>query len=190
MKIKTRVFLSLIVAFTVSASMATDKPAGKIGTTGITLSVKLMEGSDLLVSGSVVTLDGQAAPLRVGTERSYIAGATKEGGKGGKVVLSPGTVFDGFFITLTPTLTGDGKIDVEFAASKSKVNAIERIQSGDLEIQLPDVSSVELKQKVALDNGKEITLPFGTLVEPQKTASTGRPFLPTQYTLKIVATKS
>lgn len=139
-----------------------------------------------LTSTTVTTLDGQPAPVSIGTERSYIAEAKKDGDK---VVLTPGTVKDGFFMTLTPTLTQDGKITVEFVASKSEVTSFQNFKQGELEIQLPQVNLIELKQKFTLDNGKEISIPFGPLVEPVKSAEMGK--LPrTQFTLKLVATKS
>jgi len=161
------------------------KLTGHVGTTQVTLVVQLMEGDKRLTSAAVTTLDGQPAPIGIGRQLSYIAEAKKEGDK---LVVTPGVVKDGFFMTMTPTLTQDGKITVEFVASKSEVTAIQNVKQDDLEIQLPQVSTVDLKQKLALENGKEIVIPFGPLVEPMKSIETGKPAR-TQYTLKLVATK-
>lgn len=159
------------------------KLTGHVGTTQVTLTVQLMEGDKLQTSTSVTTLDGQPVPISIGTERAYVAEAKKEGDK---VILTPGIVKSGFFMTMTPTLAKDGKIEVEFVVSKSELTAINKFKQGDMEIELPQVSSVDLKQKVALDSGKEITIPFGPLVEPMQS---GKP-AHAKYTLKLVATKS
>lgn len=159
------------------------KRTGQVGTMQITIGVQLLEGDKRLISSQVTTLDGQPTPLDIGTKRPYIAEAKKEGDE---VVRTPGTVMDGFFMTLTPTLRQDGKIAVEFVANKSEVTSIQTFKQGDLEVEFPEVSTVRLKQKLTLDNGKEILIPFGALVEPMESVEAGK--LPrTQYTLKLVA---
>lgn len=180
--------LSLLFAVFTSTAIAADKVGeltGHAGATQVTLAVQLMEGDKRLTSTTVTTLDGQSVPISIGSERSYIAEAAKEGNK---VVLTPGMVKDGFFMTMTPTLTLDGKITVEFVVSKSEVTAIQSFKQGDLEIQLPQVSTLDLKQKLAMESGNEVVIPFGPLVEPMKSIETGKPAR-TQYTLKLVATK-
>ncbi len=159
------------------------KHTSQVGTRQITVSVQLLEGVKSLVSTVVTTLDGQPVPVNLGTERSYIAKAKKEGDK---VVLTPGTVKDGFFMTLTPTLTKDGKIEVAFEVIKSEVTSFSAFKQGDLEVQLPQVSTIELKHKVALDSSKPIEIPFGQLVMPPEGASVPMS-AHTQYTLKIFA---
>lgn len=192
--------LSLLFAVFTSAAFATDKAGdacpqtgyitsqvgGHVGATQVTLAIQLMDGDKLLTSTTATTLDGQPVPISIGNERSYIAETKKEGDK---VVVTPGMVKDGFFMTMTPILTQDGKITVEFIANKSEVTAIQTFKQGDLEIQLPQVSTVDLKQKLALENGKEIVIPFGPLVESMKSVETGKPAR-AQYTLKLVATKN
>lgn len=159
------------------------KLTSHVGTVQITVGVQLLEGTKGLTSFQLITLDGQPAPMNIEAERSYIAEAKKDGDK---VVLTPGTVKDGFSMTMTPTLAKDGKIEVEFVANKTEITAMNKFKQGDMEIELPQVNSIDLKQKLALDSGKEITIPFGPLVEPMQS---GKP-AHAKYTLKLVATKS
>jgi len=163
-----------------------EKNTGRASATQIILSVQLLEGDRLLTSSRLTTMDGQMAGMRVGSERSYVAETTKNGNT---VVMTADKVEDGFFTAaLTPTLTKDGNIEVEFDLKKSDLTSIQRFTQGDHETQLPQVSAINLKQKISLVSGKEAIIPFGPLVDTG-TADAGKSSR-TQYTLRIVATKA
>lgn len=157
---------------------------GNVGSSQFTLTVQLMEGDKRLTSATVTTMDGQPTPISIGSEYSYVAEARKDGDK---VILTPGVIKDGLFMMMTPTLVKGGKIAVEFAAKKSEITAIQNCKQGDLEIQLPHVRTVDLKQKLVLENGNEVEIPFGPLLEPMKNVEMGN-HPRTQYTVKLVAT--
>lgn len=170
LKMKKTVALSFLLSIVATSAYAADP---------VQLTVKLMEGDKLLNSTTISTIEGQSAPIDVGREIPYTANAMKEAGK---VVLIPGTAKDGFFMRMTPTLKKDGQIEVEFNAHKMTVTSISDYKMGDVTIQLPQVSSVELKGAIDLAEGKEASIPFG----PIKASSQGGA---TQYTLKLVAVK-
>lgn len=200
--------LSLLFAVYTSIAVAADKPGdhcptpgvmsqvggevmtcvgkwklvGQVGTTPVKISVQLLDGSKILSDMNVATLDGQPTPVSIGKEHTYIASATKEGDK---VTFTPGVVRDGFSMTLTPTLTLDDKIEVEVIATKAELVAINKIKQGDMEVDLPQINTMELKQKIAVGNGKQVTIPFGPVVKSEKAGEAER----SQYTLKITATK-
>ena len=155
---------------------------GHVGATPIKLSVQLTNGSKSLIDVKITTLDGQPAPIGIGTDHTYIASATKDGDK---VAITPGVVRDGFAMTLVPTLAKHGKIEVKFDASKSELTSINKYKQGDMEVELPQVTSMNLKQTITLEDGKEVTIPFGPMVNPVKTGET----MHSQYTLKLTATK-
>lgn len=159
---------------------------GHVGTTNVTLAVRVMEGKTLLTSASVTTLDGQPAPIGVGNLRTYVAESRKDGDK---VIVTTGTVKEGLFMTMTPTLIKKGKIKVDFVMSKVEVTAMSNVKQGDLTVQLPQIKSIDLKQALALDDGQEFVIPFGSLVNSTNdTAESGKLPHP-QYTLRITATK-
>lgn len=152
----------------------------------IKLSVQLMEGEKMVTSSMVTTLEGAAAPFSVADEVTYIAEAKKEGDR---VTLVPGVVRSGFFMDMTPTIATDGHIAVAFNATKSELMALSNLDQGDgMSIQLPQVSSVYLKQTVSLEAGKEMSIPFGPLMNENAGGGLTVPAQP-KYMLKLVATK-
>lgn len=94
-----------------------------VGTTPITLNVQLADGSKSLTNMSVTTLNGQPAPISIGSDHTYVASAKKEGDK---VTVTPGVVHEGVSMTLTPTLAKDGKIEVELVVVKDDLAAINK----------------------------------------------------------------
>lgn len=127
----------------------------------VKLTAKLMEGGKELISTEMHTLDGQPSPVGVGNVLPYMASAHTEGGK---VVIKQETVWDGVFMSFTPSLSKDGKIDVAFDVRQSAS---------------PTGNAIESKQHITLDDGKEASIPVG------KIHATSHE----QYVLKIVASK-
>ena len=159
------------------------KLTGQVGSTRVTLSLQLMDGDKRLLSTTVITRDGMPTPISIGNERSYISQAKKEGDR---VFVSTDVLKEGFFMTMTPTIQAE-KIAVDFVAMKSEITSMTGFSQGDLEVMLPQVKTIELKQNLLLDNGKEMVIPFGPLVAPTTPAEAITPLRP-QFTLKLVAT--
>jgi len=151
-----------------------------VGTTPVRLTVQLTDGSKTLIDVQGSTLNGQPFPISMGADHTYIASARKEGGK---VKIVSGVVHDGLSITITPTLTKDGKIEVNFVAEKAELTSMTKLKQGGLEVDLPQVRSIGMKQTIILDNGKDITIPFGDIIKPTEPKDPVR----SQYLLKMTA---
>lgn len=157
------------------------KKVGQVGTTPVSISVRLMEGDKLIESREVATLDGQRVQMWVGVQHHYAAQATKD--ETGKAVLTAGTLETGLGIALTPILTKDGKVTMEFTFDKSELTSLQTFKQDDLVIELPQVSAMTLNQKVVMKKGEEISIPFGELIRP-KVIGAAHP----QYLVKMIAT--
>ena len=159
---------------------------GHAGDAPVKLSVQLTDGAKTILSIDLTTHDGQPTPISIAREHAYVASAAKESGK---VTTTPRIAREGFWMTVTPKLTKDGKIEVVLNAAKSELTAMNNFKQGDLEIQLPQLSSIEWKQKVILEDGKAATImvstPSAPVGHPEKDSSAGWG----RYTLKLTATK-
>lgn len=145
----------------------------------VQISVRLMEGEKLVKMQHLISQDGKASPIEISREQSYIAQATKEGDK---VAITPGTVKSGLFLAFTPTIQKNGHINVAFSAKISDINSIQTFKQEDgMEVQLPQVTSSDLKGSIEVADGKEVSVPFGP-------SNPGNP-IKTKYTLKLVVTK-
>ncbi len=154
-----------------------DNKWKKIGTTQIAINVNILEGDKLLHSGTVFGLDGQTIPVSISKEysRQYTASATKTTKKSGEtaVELTSGTVKEGFSLGLTPALAKNGKIEVDLLAKKSNLTQLQTIRQGDLVIQAPQVSTLEMQQKFMLTNGETIAIPYGSMIPLPSAADSG-----------------
>lgn len=155
---------------------------GQIGTTMLSISVQLMEGDKKIFSTQTTMLDGQPTPLMVGVEHAYAALTTKDAN--GKLISAPGKLTTGLNMLLTPTLTDDGRIAVKFTFNKSELTSTQTLKLDDGEIELPQVNTITLSQKVTIKSGEEIIIPFGVLIKPKMLGP-----VHTQYTVKLSATK-
>lgn len=169
-KLASLAITSLLMAAPAFADGANDAAAR------VNLTVKLMEAGKVVSSAMISALEGQAAQSVDARESTYVAEAKLEGEA---VVLTPGTIESGFFVTMTPAITREGKIEVAFVARKSEVTSIKSIAWGGVEVQSPQVSSIGMEQKVVLEQGREVSIPFGSI-------NANGPEL-VQYVLKIAA---
>lgn len=119
----------------------------------------------LVTSSTQFTTNGMPVPVQVLDEISYLAkisstsdGADSAGTGSLRTELEPGVVTQGFSMTLQPKVLSSGDIMLQMAADLSTINAIEEFSSGDVSIQLPNRSTKNFLQRVAMRPGQTLMI--------------------------------
>lgn len=149
------------------------------GATQVNFSVKVMEGAKDVATYTVTTIEGVPVPIQVSRDVSFIAEARTGGIETG---LTPGIIKTGLFISLNPVVAKSGKVVIALVAKKSDVMAIDNFKKDGLEIQLPEVKSIGLEQMIVVDDGEEVSIPFGSMNTESPAGS--------KYSIKIGASKT
>ncbi|MGF6604517.1 type IVB pilus formation R64 PilN family outer membrane protein [Paraburkholderia sp. GAS448] len=111
------------------------------------------------VTQSVVTLNGQPAPMQVANEVTYLAqsGTTNTANVGSTTTLTPGVVTTGFTANFLPQVV-NGRILLSMDMTNSVLNSIDTASSNGSSIQTPNVSSATFQQSVSLTPGAALML--------------------------------
>lgn len=114
------------------------------------------------VQQTVVTLNGQPAPIQVATQTSYLASsamgsATAVGVAPPPPTLTPGTITTGFTAMFLPRIV-NGKILLAMNLTSSSLVGIGSAGSGGSSIQTPTVDSSTFQQSVSLTPGDALLL--------------------------------
>ena len=111
------------------------------------------------VTQSVVTLNGQPAPMQIANEVTYLAesGSTISANVGSTSTLTPGVVTTGFTATFMPQIV-NGRILLSMDMTNSVLNSITTATSDGSSIQTPNVSSTTFQQSVSLTPGAALLL--------------------------------
>lgn len=111
------------------------------------------------VTQSVVTLNGQPAPMQIANEVTYLASSssTVSANVGSTSALTPGVVTTGFTATFMPQIV-NGKILLSMDMTNSVLNRIDEASSNGSSIQTPNVSSATFQQSVSLTPGAALML--------------------------------
>lgn len=111
------------------------------------------------VTQSVVTLNGQPAPMQVANQVTYLAqsGTTNTANVGSSTTLTPGVVTTGFTATFLPQIV-NGRILLTMDMTNSVLNSINQASSNGSTIQTPNVSSTTFQQSVSLTPGAALML--------------------------------
>lgn len=111
------------------------------------------------ISQSVVTLNGQPAPVQMATQQGYLASSatTLAANVGSTSTLTPGTLTTGFTALFLPRIV-NGKIILGMAMTSSSLNSMTTVTSGQSSIQNPNVDSNTFQQSVALTPGEALML--------------------------------
>ena len=116
-------------------------------------------------SPRIVALNGQAAQLKVLSDRGYLAGieVTTVAGLTGstETELSPGVISTGIALTILPKIVGD-RVFLQASISVSDLVNLVREGPGTEKIQLPTVNRNQFFQSARLQSGE--TLALGGLV--------------------------
>ena len=111
------------------------------------------------LSQSIVTLNGQPAPLQVANQQGYLASSMsmQTANVGSSTTLTPGTVTTGFTATFLPKIV-NGKILLYMTITNSALIGITSISSSGSSIQNTNVDSNTFQQSVSLTPGDALML--------------------------------
>ena len=117
---------------------------------------------------SVVTMNGQPAPIQVANQQGYLASSSTTAmmGTGAMTSLTPGTVTTGFTATFLPRIV-NGKILLDMTMTNSALLGITTQSNASSSIQTTNVDSNTFQQSVSLTPGDALLL---TGLQQNKTA--------------------
>jgi type IVB pilus formation R64 PilN family outer membrane protein len=112
---------------------------------------------------TVVTTNGQPAPIQVANQLGYLASTTapvsyaSSGGATVPPTLTPGTLTTGFTAMFLPRIIS-GKIMLSMNLTNSVLNSMGSVSSGGASIQTPNVDVSTFQQSVTLTPGDSVLL--------------------------------
>jgi type IVB pilus formation R64 PilN family outer membrane protein len=132
----------------------------------------------LMTETSVTTLNGQAAPVSVAEQQSYVASTatTLSSGTSGttQTQVTPATLVTGFNMQILPRILDDGQVLLQYGLSLSDLKALTEFESNGTKVQLPDVNVRSFSQQAILRSGDLLVL-AGYQSASDNLADTGLP---------------
>ena len=113
-----------------------------------------------VTSGSVTTLNNQAAPFQIGRQQSYLAASTTTvaQGVGATTTLQPGLITTGFSMVVVPRILTGGKLMLQYTINLSSLIRISTASSNGSSIQTPEIDTRDFMQRVLLNSGDTLVL--------------------------------
>lgn len=107
----------------------------------------------------VIAINGQPSPFQVGDEVTYLASSTTTNAPniGSSTALTPGSKVVGLTGNMTPTITGDSRILLEYQMEISSL-VMTQASSGGSTIQTPQLSRQSLQNQAYVRDGEVIVL--------------------------------
>ncbi|TIH11467.1 type II secretory pathway component PulD-like protein [Marinifilum sp. JC120] len=114
----------------------------------------------LLTSGSGIVMNNQALPVQVVKRDTYLAGISSTTTENSMQTseLTPGEVSTGFSMTVIPHIMNNRKAILQYNITLSSLDSMDEFTSGDLTIQLPQVSTRSFSQRVKMKCGQTLVL--------------------------------
>lgn len=116
----------------------------------------------LMTETSVTTLNGQAAPVSVAEQQSYVASTATTIASGTnsttQTQITPATLVTGFNMQVLPRVLDDGQILLQYGLSLSDLKALTEFESNGTKVQLPDVNIRSFLQQAIMRSGDLLVL--------------------------------
>lgn len=114
----------------------------------------------LLTSGSGIVMNNQALPVQVVKRDTYLAGVSSTTTENSIQTseLTPGEVSTGFSMTVIPHIMDNRKAILQYNITLSSLDSMQEFTSGDMTIQLPQVSTRSFSQRVKMKCGQTLVL--------------------------------
>jgi len=116
----------------------------------------------LMTETSVTTLNGQAAPVSVAEQQSYVASTatTLTNGTSGttQTQVTPATLVTGFNMQVLPRILDDGQVLLQYGLSLSDLKSLTEFESNGTKVQLPDVNIRSFLQQAIMRSGDLLVL--------------------------------
>lgn len=153
---------ALVVLFFSLVACASETPGSRApNIESVSLTVELHEGKTMISTSTITAQDGYTKSLMVNLERQ---GPKKER--------------DDLWLIMTPSVSIDGSINVDFSARKSEVTIQNALDAGKA-LKVPLHRDLAMRLKLSMQEGKPLELPFGPTNSTPKS----------QYVLKLVASR-
>ena len=113
------------------------------------------------VSNSTIsTVNGNPAPLHIGTQRSYLAAVTtsQTPNVGSSATLTPGVVNSGLVMNVTPVVLENRDIKIQFSLDLSSLLGITSVSSGGNSLQTPALDRKSSLQTAIVKNGEALVI--------------------------------
>ena len=118
--------------------------------------------SQVVTSGTVITMNNKPAPIQATTLQSYLAEVKTEslnsGGDSSDVTLEPGTFSTGAMMSILPRILTHGRLMVFFNLTLSELLEMKEYGVGDTKIQQPIIDTRGFTQEVAMKSGETLVL--------------------------------
>ena len=114
----------------------------------------------LLTSGSGITMHNQPLPVQVVERTTYLASVSETSGNDSQTTssLQPGEVSTGFSMTVIPRILDRRRVILQYNVTLSALEDLKDFSSGDLRIQLPQISNRSFSQRVVMQMGQTLVL--------------------------------
>ncbi|MDR3438182.1 PilN family type IVB pilus formation outer membrane protein [Telmatospirillum sp.] len=135
---------------------------GSSATHAVVDALQTMGKVSLMTETSVTTLNGQAAPLSVAEQQSYVASTATTLGSGTssttQTQVTPATLVTGFNMQVLPRVLDDGQVLLQYGLSLSDLKALNEFESNGTKVQLPDVNIRSFLQQAIMHSGDVLVL--------------------------------
>lgn len=130
-------------------------------------------------TGSLVTLSDQPAPLQVATKRDYVkrvSASTVDGG-GTTTSIEPGTIDIGLTMNVLPRVIEQDRVMLRVALGITNLVDLRSFQSGQSQVQLPEVETTGFLQNAVMQSGETLVLAgFERQSANERASGTGSPW--------------
>jgi type IVB pilus formation R64 PilN family outer membrane protein len=111
-------------------------------------------------TANLVSMNNHAVPLRIGRTTGYLAQSTVSttANVGTSTSLSPGTIAEGYSLSLLPTILEDDAVLMQLTVNVSQLRQLRSIISGNAKIEVPETEDANTLQRVVLKNGETLML--------------------------------
>lgn len=164
-----KALVSTLVLSTVSSVAIAQAPNTE---PTVKLSIQFTDPAGRVNAAQVYAEYGQTTTIKIGTDQTYIARAQRDSDT---VAIATGVMYDGWSVSVKPILLSDGAIKMTLLASTSELTAINRISSGGLTVELPQLNLLRMQNTVTLHNGVPMLVSVGSTRKPERVDEAATP---------------
>lgn len=127
----------------------------------VLLSALQQQGSiSNLRTANLVTLNNHSVPLRVGRNVAYLAqsSVSSVAQVGTSTALTPGTISEGYTLSVLPTLLEDERVMLQLTMNISQLRQLRSIVAGNTRVEAPETDEASSIQRAVIRNGETLML--------------------------------
>jgi len=131
-----------------------------IGTNAIIQTLARQGKVSLLDSVSIIAMNNATTPISIMKERAYLAGTSKttDGEGNSTTEAETGVINNGLNMVVTPRIMSGGEVNLNYTMNLSTLTNLERFQSDDMTVQLPEVETRNFMQSINMDSGSTMVI--------------------------------